>query len=534
MAAPLSAYEVGPTTTQNWVVRKPAARGRRGVVVSQSRIASGIGAEILAAGGSAADAAIGMALALSCAEPWNSGLGGVGFGLVRGAGGEVQVLDFGPVAPGAAEPRLYPLEGVASRDIFGWPKVMDDRNVHGPLSFCVPSAVAGYGLLHARHGRLPWQEILAPAVAEARRGLTKDWFSTVKIAQCAAVLRRYPTTAAIYLPDGLPPIFPEQGLPAYLPQGNHAATLERLRLAGAGDFYAGDIARDLLADFAEAGALVSADDLARCTPRLDRAAAVDWRGRGTLYHAGGLTAGPTLERILSAMDGVAAGQRPDAAWFAAAAQAMKSAYRERLASAGAASPAPGQAEGPATCTSHLCAIDADGMTVSLTTTLLSLMGSGVVLPRTGVLMNNGMMWFDPRPGTPNAIAGGRRPLSNMLPVLFESRDGRTVLAGGASGGRRILASVYQMLAFLLDFGMTLEEAAHHPRLDVSGPASVGVDRRLGAEIFEAILRDGPAQQLEHAAAPLNFACPSFATAADGEQAGISDCMTPWSAAVAVP
>ena len=215
---------------------------------------------------------------------------------------------------------------------------------------------------------------------------------------------------------------------------------------------------------------------------------------------------------------------------------MKAAYRERLASLGGDTPGPGGGDPnqvPGTCTSHICAMDADGMTVSLTTTLLSLMGSGVVLPRSGILMNNGMMWFDPRPDSRNAIGGGRRPLSNMLPVLFVSDDGRTILAGGSSGGRRILASVYQMLAFLLDFGMTLEEAAHQPRIDVSGPASVGVDRRLDMDIFEAILRDGPAQSLEHAAAPLNFACPSFAMSFDGEFGGISDCMTPWSGAVAV-
>ena len=124
---------------------------------------------------------------------------------------------------------------------------------------------------------------------------------------------------------------------------------------------------------------------------------------------------------------------------------MREAYASRLEGLGAAQAAkePGD-----TCTTHLTVVDGEGTIVALTTTLLSSMGSRLVLPDTGVLMNNGMMWFDPRPDARNAIAGGRRPLANMLPVLFVSDDGATVIAGGASGGRRILSAVYQMLAFL--------------------------------------------------------------------------------------
>ena len=106
--------------------------------------------------------------------------------------------------------------------------------------------------------------------------------------------------------------------------------------------------------------------------------------------------------------------------------------------------------------------------VAMTTTLLSSMGSRVVLPKSGILMNNGVMWFDPRPNQPNSIAGGKRPLTNMSPIILRDGD-RPWFAAGASGGRRILASVAQMLAFVTDFGMTLEEAAHHPRIDVSDP-----------------------------------------------------------------
>ena len=160
------------------------------------------------------------------------------------------------------------------------------------------------------------------------------------------------------------------------------------------------------------------------------------------------------------------------------------------------------------------------------------MGSRVVLPRSGVLMNNGVMWFDPRPGSANAIRPGARPLCNMCPVVAETVDGAR-LAGGASGGRRILASVYQTLAFALDFGMTPGEAGHAPRIDVSGAAGVTADRRLGAEVLETLSADDAVEVVEQVTLPVNFACPNLIRiAAGGERRGISDLMSPWSAALA--
>ena len=114
--------------------------------------------------------------------------------------------------------------------------------------------------------------------------------------------------------------------------------------------------------------------------------------------------------------------------------------------------------------------------VAMTSTLMSLFGSKVMLPGSGVMLNNGMMWFDPRPNQPNSIAGGKRPLTNMSPIILKDGD-RPWLAAGASGGRRILAAVSQVMSFIADFGMTPEQAAHQPRIDVSDPDSVSADPR---------------------------------------------------------
>ena len=300
-------YQPPTFVTQHWQVAKPVATGRRGMVVSQARDAAEAGIAMLDAGGNAIDAAVAAAFALAAVEPWNSGLGGIGFALVHPAGeARATVVDFGPVAPRKLDPSLFKLTGSIKQDLFAWPEVAGDTNIHGPLSVVIPSAVAGYRLMHERWGRLQLQDVLAPAVALARRGLAADWFTTLKVANSAAVLRRYPESARIYLPDGLPRVPPYQGTPGFFPLGNLAATLERLQQVGLADFYHGDIAASLAADIAGLGGVLSRDDLHGCQARIAPAQELAWRGR-VLQLAGGLTAAPTLARVLAQMADVRVG-----------------------------------------------------------------------------------------------------------------------------------------------------------------------------------------------------------------------------------
>ncbi len=520
-------YTPSPHFTQNWALSKPSATGRRGIVVSQVRSAAEAGVAILDAGGNAIDAAVATALALAAVEPWNSGLGGIGFALVQRAGQPAaEVVDFGPVAPQALNPSAFKLTGRMKQDLFAWPEVEGDANIHGPLSFAVPSSTAGYAHMHATWGKLPLAEIMAPAIALAKRGLPQDWFTTLKVGSSASVLRRYAESARIYLPDGLPPVAPYQGSPGFFRLGNLPDTLEHLSRTGLRDQYEGDIAAAIVADVKDMGGVLSADDLASCVARVLPATQYKWRGH-TLELAGGLTAAPTMMRVLDQMAAVPVAAAPDAAWYVALGRAMKQAYKERLEGLGDADPLAAE-----TCTTHLTVIDQDGTMVAMTTTLLSSMGSRVVLPKSGILMNNGVMWFDPRPNQPNSIAGGKRPLTNMSPIILRDGD-RPWFAAGASGGRRILAAVTQMLAFVTDFGMTLDQAAHFPRIDVSDPAYLSADRRLPADVLDALIADGPTEIVEHGVMPINFACPNaIVSYPDGGRSGISDVASPWSAAVA--
>ncbi|MBN8891644.1 MAG: hypothetical protein ABS99_03675 [Acetobacteraceae bacterium SCN 69-10] len=524
-------YTPPPHAVQHWNVTKPSATGRRGMVVSQSRDAAQAGVAVLEAGGNAVDAAVATAFALATVEPWNSGLGGIGFGLVHRAGEpNAKVVDFGPVAPRHLSPANFKLTGRMTTELFRWPEVEGDANIHGPLSVAVPSSVVGYERLHSTWGRLPLAEVMAPAVALAKRGLPADWFTALKILGSAGVLKLYPESARIYLRDGLPPAPPAAGAAAFLRQGRLADTLERLQQAGLRDYYEGDIAASIVADMKAAGGVIDAGDLAACAARVRPATEIPWRNGRVLQLATGLTAAPTLARVLQTMVDAPYGAAPDAAWFRLLAGTLKAAYAERLSGLGAEEAA--EPAGAETCTTHLTVCDAEGSMVALTTTLMSSFGSRVALPGTGIMLNNGIMWFDPRPGQPNSIAPGKRPLTNMCPIVMKHNN-QPVLAAGASGGRRIMAAVFQLMSFVADFGMTPEQAAHHPRIDVSSAEEVTADQRLAADILAGLAADGMLEVVENTAVPVNFACPNIIVQnPDGSRTGISDAMSPWSAAVA--
>jgi len=508
---------------QNWTVRKPVARGRGGVVASQNMHAARAGAEILKKGGTAIDAAIATASTLAALEPWNSGLGGIGFMMIHDAkANRTQLLDCGPVASRNLDPSRYPLSGSQAADLFGWPGVVEDRNVHGPLSMAVPSIVEGWRLAHATWGSRPWAELFESAIDHAKLGLPADWWTTLKIAGEAAVLRRYPSSASIYLPDGLPAVTSIAGPVKRVVIKGLAATLERLAAAGARDFYEGELARKLVADFRSVGAPIDAEDLKACKAVMREPIEVNWNGAQVAL-ASGLTAGPTFKRVLDNLPAGGVAKGPGPAAFLAYADALRRAYAERLEKMGDESTG-------ATHTTHLCAVDRHGNMIAITQTLLSLFGSRLVLPDTGVLVNNGVMWFDPRPGRPNSMAPSKRPLTNMCPAIAR-RNGKGWFAIGASGGRKILPAVFQISSFLIDHGMDLEAAAHHPRIDVSDPELVTMDPRLAPEIRQALAAKFPTREHEYTTYPNSYACPQVVLQDGDMRLGIGDVMSPWSAGI---
>ena len=411
----------------------------------------------------------------------------------------------------------------------------DDRNLHGPGSVAVPGVVAGMEEAHRRHARLPWKELLAPSIGLAGKGLGVDWWTTLMIASSAADLRRYPASAVAYLMDGLPPSAP-WGIKSQIrmPQDRLKATMAQLAAAGPRDFYEGDLAKSLAADIQAAGGALSVEDLAPFRAHLREPLVIPYRG-GRVLATPELTAGPTLSRTLGLLQQSLTPGRggPDAAAYLAYASALQAAYRERLKDMGDADgrrALGAEALAPA-CTTHFSAVDRDGNKAAVTQTLLSTFGSKFVSPQTGVTLNNGIMWFDPTPGTPNSLAPGRRCLTNYTPVLAQAADGRRV-AVGASGGRRILPAVAQLLSFVMDYSMDLDAAIHQPRIDASEGAVVIGDIRLPADVRTELGAGFDYEEARIQTLPMKFACPSLVLRDGVTNSGATEPFQPWSEAVA--
>ncbi|MEM7254162.1 MAG: gamma-glutamyltransferase [Pseudomonadota bacterium] len=489
---------------ETWKISKPVVRSENGLVSSQHYLATEAGSQVLAAGGNAVDAAIATGLALGIVEPWMSGLGGGGFMQFYDASRrEVYGLDFAMVAPQGVNPADYPLVGgEGEADTFNWPTVFEDRHTQGPYSIAVPGLAAGMAEAHARWATKTWRELIEPSLALAEFGLPIDWFATQKIAHNARPLRQYPTSAAVYLPDGLPPVAPLNGEVMGLPLDALRKTYQRLADVGPTDMYAGELASDIVADSNEVRAQIAAADL-------EAYKALPFDGEALAYRDAkiwapiGLNAGPSLRRALELLEAgwSADADMPNGVAFAAYADALLVAYRERLERMGV-----GETSDPG-ATTHLGVVDNAGNIVTWTQTVMSAFGSRVVFPRTGLTMNNGMMWFDPRPHQPNSIRPGVRPLSNMCPTIVERADGFR-FAIGACGGRRIFPSVFQLISFLVDYPMSLDDAIHHPRIDVSGTNAVAADNRLDGDVLSKLSERYDVMPVTHGIYPNRFALPN--------------------------
>lgn len=505
-----------------WRLERTEATARGGMVAAKTVPAAAVGAAILSAGGNAVDAAVATAFAAGVAEPWMSGIGGGGFLVLHGPGRDDGiVVEYPMVAPRGAAPAMFPLSGAgADSALFGWPGVVGGANIVGHRAVAVPGAVAGLALALERFGTIRLGDALAPAIRLAEEGVPVTWHTTLTVARDLRTLVRFPATAAVFCDaHGHPPVTIDQSRPTMLRQPDLARTLATIAAEGPRAFYEGPLARAMAAHLAEHGAPFDEADFTSYQATVVTAMAAMYRGHRVLT-TGGASGGTTLAETLHLLDAAKAGERAHNApeTLHLLAQAFRQAFADRFAyladpafvdvpiealtsreyaqerasrfrpdrleptrageperlgvEHGLAASMPeyvGQSnQAVSGSTTHLSVIDREGMAVSVTQTLLSLWGSRVVVPGTGVLLNNGMMWFDPEPGRPNSVAGGKRPLSNMAPAIL-TRDGRAVASFGASGGRRIMNALAQVAMNLVDHGMGMQAAIGVPRIDASTP-----------------------------------------------------------------
>jgi gamma-glutamyltranspeptidase / glutathione hydrolase len=541
-------------------VTKQTPPAPRGMVVAEHPRGAEVGARILERGGNAVDAAVATAFAMTVVEPFMSSIGGSGTMLVHLARrGETVALDFNGVAPRRAHATMYPVIGGVSDALFPWPKVEGEANVYGHRAVAVPGSVAGLTLALERYGTMALADVLTPAIEIARDGFVPDWYLALKHAHHLEELAAFPETARVYLRHGRSIYRPPSMQPGDVVRyPDLAESLTLIAKEGPDAFYRGAIADAIADEMARGGGLISKDDLTAYEVRVGAPLTGRYRDLELAFSpgaTGGITALETLN-ILNEFASAKVG-RTTAEGLHLRACALKRAFRDRFehlgdpamvkapwarlvsrehargaareiraGRVGATGPRGGRATD---CTTHLGVIDRQRNMVALTNTAVSMWGSRVVVKGTGILLNNGMIWFDPEPGRANSVAAGKRVLVNMVPTLGFKR-GRPHLTIGAPGGRAIISAIPQAIANLVDGRGSLQNAVEAPRVHTEG-GDVLVSTRVGEAALAGLARRGhTVVPKEETYSTLNFARPvAIRVTPKGLEAGVEQFGMAWAA-----
>jgi gamma-glutamyltranspeptidase/glutathione hydrolase len=496
-------------------------RARNGMVVSQNAIASQVGMEVLMAGGNAVDAAVATAFALAVVHPAAGNLGGGGFLLMRSAAtGEAAVYDFREQAPAAATPTMFLRDGRYSYEL----------HHDSPLAVGVPGTVAGLHRAWTDNGRLPWRELLQPAISLARDGFMVSDGLARSLREVLPEMKRYPASIAQFSRQGVPY---EMG--DLLRQPDLARTLERIAERQANGFYEGETAELIEKEMQERGGLITREDLRDYTIHRRRPLRGTYRGDEVLTVPPPSAGGVTLLQCVNILEGydVKAMGFGSSRYVHHVVEALRRAFADRVRWLGdpafvkgmpvdrlvskeyaealrktirgdrASVSSPTKFEWPAESaeTTHFSVVDGDRNAVALTYTLEEGYGSKIVVPGAGFLLNNEMGDFNAGPGLtdetglvgtePNLAEPRKRMLSSMTPAIVV-RAGRPYLVTGSPGGRTIPSTVLLTLLNVVDFGMNPQEAVDAPRFNHQWLPDVIQYERYGlsADTVEALAARG--------------------------------------------
>jgi len=515
-APPAAATDVEPwADTWRYDPRTEPVRAENGMVVTTDAYASQVGIDVLREGGNAVDAAIAVQFALAVVNPEAGNIGGGGFMVTRTADGTTTALDFRETAPAAATRDMY-------LDAEGNPT---DASVIGHLASGVPGTVAGMWAAHERYGTLEWARLLQPAIDLAGGFEVTERFLGSLGPGKVADIRRFPATAAQFLPrDGEPPLVGDT-----LRQPDLARTLERIRDEGTDGFYAGETARLIVAEMQRGGGLITAADLADYEAVWREPVVADYRDHTLLSMPPSSSGGITMAEGANILEAWEPGQFDDPLRIHRFAEAFRRAYADRnhyladpdyvelplevlssddyarfrresvtetatpsdevepgveayaawspMAEVGAAvdveiEPTGTGPEGEHT--THFSIVDAEGNAVALTTTINSWYGSLVTVEGAGFVLNNEMDDFTAKPGVPNqfglvqgennAIEPGKRMLSAMTPTIVLDPQGELFMVTGTPGGSTIITTTFQTISNVIDHGMNVSQAVLAPRV----------------------------------------------------------------------
>ena len=469
-------------------------RVKNGIVTSASRLASEAGVEALKQGGNAVDAAVATAFALAVTWPTAGNIGGGGFMVYHGEDGHATTFDFREKATIAATERMYlGLDG----------NVADNSNHIGPLAVGVPGTVAGLWKAHQELGSLPWEDLVAPAVALARDGIPMTYALQSGAARNRNRFSPYPSTMTKFFKENGSDY--ELGETWYQP--DLAATLEQIQEHGHDGFYRGENARRLASFMAAIGGLITEEDLARYQAVERQPIRGSYRGYEIVSMPPPSSGGVALVQMLNILEGydLAAMGHNSADYLHVLTEAMRRAYADRAEHLGdpdfneamplqrltdkdyaatlrasidmerksTSSPSEFAQVYESEETTHFSVVDGEGNMVSVTYTLEFGYGSGIVVEGGGYLLNNELGDFNAVPGVtnergqigtaPNLVAPEKRPLSSMTPSIV-ARDGKPLFAVGSPGGKTIINTTMQVILNVIDHGYNIAEAIEAGRI----------------------------------------------------------------------
>lgn len=488
------------------VASSPATARSQAIASSADPRATAAGAEILAKGGSAADATMAMMLALTVVEPQSSGIGGGGFLVHYDAeGGKISTINGRETAPAAATPQRF-------TDANGKP-IPFLQAFPGGKSVGVPGNIRLMAEAHRKWGKLKWAEIFKPAIRLADKGFVVNRTLESRLAMIQRLWPQFETARTIYWVDGKPA---KAGMTLRNPE--LAKTLRLIAKKGPDAFYTGAIANSIV-DTVNKSVVAPGDmtlaDLAAYKAVEQNAVCAPYRVYVICGMAPPSSGATTVIQILGTLerfDMKALGKDDPKSWFLIG-QAMQLAYADREKYLGDASfvqvpvtglidkaylaersalidPSKARADYPAgnppgamprtaaisgevAGTTHFSAVDAKGSIANMTSTIEGPFGSQLIAG--GFFLNNELTDFTFAPekdGAPvaNRVEGGKRPLSSMAPTIVFNREGKPVLALGSAGGKRIIMHVTKTLVGVLDFGLPLKEAIALPNIYFGGGA----------------------------------------------------------------
>ena len=467
-----------------------------GMVASQNAVASRIGAQVLADGGNAIDAAVAVGFALAVTLPRAGNIGGGGFLLAYIEEEERSIaIDYREMAPPTATRDMY-LDENGDAD--------PAKSRFGHQASAVPGTVAGLWLAHSEYGKLPWERLLMPAIGLARDGILVSWDLSTNLQRRHERLSTNDATRQYYYKPGGETYEPGERLI----QSDLANSLELIATNGPDAFYKGEIAELIVADMEANGGLIDREALANYKPAMREPITGTYRGYDIVSMPPSSSGGIHIIQMLNILEHFPVAEMGvgSADSIHLLTEVSRRAFADRsehlgdmdfydvpidwLTSkeyAGAvaanidmkrATPSseikPGVAPIPESeDTTQYSIMDKFGNAVSNTYTLNFSYGSGISVPGAGFLMNNEMDDFVSKPGVPNAfgllggeansIRGNKRPLSSMTPTLV-FKDGSPYIATGSPGGSRIITTVLQMLVNVMDHNMNIADAASAPRM----------------------------------------------------------------------